>query len=246
LSAAAAAYFFPGESALGRRLYGGDGTSKPKVNGGCRVIGVAEDARFASLMEPPPVMAYMSIEQIPESLRYTTIAVRTTKAGLGAETLRNIYKREFPGAPLPRTWRFSDAIDYDLSRQRLLSSVSGGFALLALMLVATGLYGILGRTVTERRREIGIRMALGAKRKQIVGALAKSAALRVAIGVAAGALLAAAGGRLVQSQLYGVTPGNVWVVLATLGLLVVVLTVAFVIPAGRAASINPMEAIREE
>jgi predicted permease len=246
LSAAAAAYFFPGESPLGRRLYGGDGTSKPKEHAGCQVIGVAEDARFASLLDPAPEMVYSPIEHDSELLRFPTIAVRAATSGLGAETLRNVYKRVFPGAPSPWIERFSDAIDYDLSRQRLLSGVSGGFALLALTLVATGLYGILGRTVIERRREIGIRMALGAKRKQIVAALAKSAALRVAIGVVAGALLAAAGGRLVRSLLYGVTPWNPWVAIATLALLVTVLTVAFVFPAGRAAAVNPMEAIREE
>jgi predicted permease len=245
LSAAAAAEFFAGGSALGRRVYFGNGKDKPKEHSGCQVVGVAEDARFASLLEPAPEMVYMPLEQI-QGLNYFTIAVKTANSNLGADTLRNIYRREFPAAPLPRIERFSDAIDYDLSRQRLLSSVSGGFALLALTLVATGLYGILGRTVTERRREIGIRMALGAKRKQIVIALAKSAAMRVGVGVVAGVLLAAAGGKLMRSLLYGVTPGNPWVAFATLALLVAVLALAFVYPAGRAASVNPMEAIREE
>jgi len=225
LSARAAKYFFPGQDPIGGYLNAGDGTEK----------------------EPAPMVAYLPIEFAGgANFQYTTIAVRAANGGLGAETIRNIYSRNFPGAPRPRTWRFSDAVNYDLSRQRLLSSVSGGFALLALTLVATGLYGILGRTVTERRREIGIRMALGAERMQIVAALAKSAALRVAIGVAAGALVAAAGGRLVRSLLFGVTPGNPWVAIATLALLAAVLVVAFVFPAGRAASVNPMEAIREE
>ncbi|HTW80497.1 MAG TPA: ADOP family duplicated permease [Terracidiphilus sp.] len=247
LSAQAAKYFFPGQDAIGRYLNAGDGTEKPSERESYRVVGVAQDARMGTLLETAPVVVYLPIElSAGANFQYSTIAVRTAKAGLGAETLRNIYSREFPGASMPRTWRFNDAIDYDLSRQRLLSGVSGGFALLALTLVATGLYGILGRTVTERRREIGIRMALGAGRRQIVTALARSAALRVAIGVMAGALLAAAGGRLVRSLLYGVTPGNPWVALATLALLAAVLTVAFVFPAGRAASVNPMEAIREE
>jgi predicted permease len=245
LSAQAAKFFFPGVDPLGKYLNSGDGTEKEKES--FRVVGVAEDARMSSLLEPAPPVAYFQIGRVGGlSFQYTTIALRAATSDLGAETLRNIYARSFQGAPPPRVWRFNDAIDYDLSRQRLLSSVSGGFALLALTLVGTGLYGILGRTITERRREIGIRMALGARRKQIVAALAKSAGLRVAIGVAAGAVLASACGRLVQSLLYGVTPGNVRVALATLALLLAVLVVAFVFPAGRAASVNPMDAIREE
>ncbi|MGB6828408.1 MAG: ADOP family duplicated permease [Terracidiphilus sp.] len=247
LSAAAARFFFPGQDAIGRYLHGGDGTEKASDQEGLRVVGVAEDAHMASLLDPAPLVAYFPIERADGSnFTYTTIAVRAASAGLAAETLRTIHGRVFPGAALPRIWRFGDAINFDLSRQRLLSSVSGGFALLALTLVATGLYGILGRTVTEQRREIGIRMALGAERRQIVTALAKSAALRVALGVAAGAALAAAGGRLMRSLLFGVTPDNPWVALAALALLLLVLALAFVFPAGRAASVNPMEAIREE
>ena len=148
--------------------------------------------------------------------------------------------------PQPRTWLFRDAVNYNLSQQRLLSSVSGGFALLALALVATGLYGILARSVVDRRREIGIRMALGAQRQQIVSNLARTAALRIAIGVLAGAALAAMAGRLLQSLLYGVTPGSPsWPSPRSLVLLAV-LVLAFVFPAGRAASIDPMEAIRDE
>ena len=202
---------------------------------------------MASLLDAAPATVYFPIEhEDGEILNYVTIAVRSTNSSLGAETLRTIHSRAFPGTATPRIWRFRDAIKYDLSRQRLLSSVSGGFALLALTLVGTGLYGILGRTVTERRREIGIRMALGSERRRIVAALARSAGLRVTIGVVAGAALAAVGSRLVESLLYGVTPGNPGVALATLGLLAAVLAAAFVFPAVRAASINPMEAIREE
>ena len=248
ISEKAAKFFFPGEDAIGRNLNAGDGTEKPSERESYRVIGVAEDAHLSSLLDPVPTAAYFPIERVStgDTFSYATIAVRATNAKLGAETLRGIYGRNFPSAPLPRIWRFSDAIGYDLSRQRLLSSVSGGFALLALTLVGTGLYGILGRMVTEQRREIGIRMALGAQRGQIVSTLARSAALRVLIGVGIGVALAAAGGRFVESLLYGVTPGNPWVVLATLALLIAVLAAAFVFPAGRAAGVNPMEAIREE
>jgi ABC-type antimicrobial peptide transport system permease subunit len=147
---------------------------------------------------------------------------------------------------LPKTYVFRDAINNDLSRQRLLGSVSGGFAILALALLATGLYGILSRTVNEQRRDIGICMALGARRERVVAELARSAAERIAIGLGAGAILAAFAAWLLRSQLFGVSFQSPAIVLATLGVLTLVLIVAFVVPAGRAASIDPMQALRTE
>jgi ABC-type antimicrobial peptide transport system permease subunit len=211
------------------------------------VIGIAQDARFNSLLDPAPLTVYQPIESMPaEAFTYATIGVRAATPQLGFDAIRRVSAREFPTLPAPRTFLFRDAINYNLSSQRLLSSVSGGFAILALALVAIGLYGILARTVTERRREIGIRMALGARRQQIVSTLARTAALRIAIGVVAGVAVAAGVGRMLQSLLYGVTAGSPVVALATLVLLLVVLAMAFVFPAGRAASVDPMEAIRDE
>jgi ABC-type antimicrobial peptide transport system permease subunit len=165
---------------------------------------------------------------------------------MAATSIREAFASAYPGNPQPRTWLFRDVINENLSQQRLLSSVSGGFALLALALVATGLYGILARAVVDRRREIGIRMALGAQRQQIVRALTGTSVFRIAIGVVAGCVLAFLAGRLMQSLLYGVTVTNPGVAVATLALLLAVLTLAFVLPARRAASIDPMEAIRDE
>jgi putative ABC transport system permease protein len=244
ISAGAAAWFFPGESALGRFLNSGNGTGK--ATGRCQVIGIAENARLRSLLEPAPLTVYTSLEAEKRPLAFTNIAVRAASPQLAAAAIREAYAHVFPGAPMPRIWQFNDAVRYDLSRQRLLSSVSGGFALLALALMATGLYGILSRAVVDRRREIGIRMALGAQRQQIVRHLARGAAVRIAIGVGAGAVLAFVAGRLLQSLLYGVTAGSPVIAVATMGLLLAVLTLAFVVPAERAASIDPMEAIREE
>jgi predicted permease len=247
LSATAAAYFFPGKSAIGESLNAGNGTEKPGERENFRVIGIAEEARITSLLETAPLVAYFPIErQKADAFDYSAIGVRATTSQIATDAIRRSHKRVFPGAPRPQTWLFSEAIDYNLSGQRLLSSVSGGFALLALTLVATGLYGILARTVTERRREIGIRMALGARRQQIVTSLARTAAFRVAVGAVAGAVLASMVGRLLQSLLHGVTPLSPWITLATLVVLLAVLALAFVFPAGRAASVHPMEAIRQE
>jgi putative ABC transport system permease protein len=247
VSAAAAAFFLPGQSAVGASLSSGNGTQKPADSPSCRIIGVAEDARMRSLLAPAPLVVYtLSGRQMPGVYGYPTAAVRSSNPQLAADAIRRVYARVFPSLPPPRTWLFRDAVNADLSRQRLLSSVSGGFALLALALVATGLYGILSRAVTERRREIGIRMALGAQRQQIVATLARTAAFRIALGVVVGAALAALAGHLLQSLLYGVTAASPLVGVLTLLLLLAVLVLAFVFPAGRAASVDPMEAIRDE
>jgi predicted permease len=250
ISRAAANFFFPGEDPIGRFISEGDGTP-PSTNAtfrpsSYRIIGVAEDANIQSLLSPAPMMVYRLSQQEQHPFVSAFLAVRSARADLAADAVRRAAAQTLPGAKPPRICTFNAVIDQDLSRQVLLSSVSGGFALLALALVATGLYGILARTVVERRREIGIRMALGAERRQIVSTLARTAAFRVALGIVAGAALAALAGHLLQSLLYGVTPANSVVGVVTLLLLLVVLALAFVFPAGRAASIDPMEAIRDE
>lgn len=246
ISRAAAKFFFPGENAVGRSMIFGDGKGESKDQQRFRIVGVVEDARLQTLTLPAPLTIYKMIEQEKVLFPYQTIAVRASSDALAANAIRREAATVLPGAPPPAIETFDQVVNENLSQQRLLSSVSGGFALLALALVATGLYGILARTVTERRREIGIRMALGARRQAIVASLARGAAVRVGIGIAAGATLAALAGRLMQSLLYGVAPSSPAMAGMTLVVLLGVLAAAFVFPAGRAASMDPMEAIREE
>jgi putative ABC transport system permease protein len=252
ISRAAANFFFPGQNPIGRFITSGDGTPPKPTSGdnapptAYRIVGIAEDARMQSLLKPAPFLLYHLIQQEKHGFVSQFLAVRSGNERLAAAAIQRTVARILPGAAPPKIYSFDQVVNDDLSRQRLLSSVSGGFALLALALVATGLYGILSRTVVERRREIGIRMALGAQRQQIVSNLARVAALRIAIGVLAGAGLASMAGRLLQSLLYGVTPASPVMAIATLAVLLAVLSLAFVFPAGRAASIDPMEAIRDE
>jgi predicted permease len=250
VSRSAANFFFPGEDPIGRFITDGDGTPpKPDskfVPSNWRIIGVADDAHMQSLLTPAPPVLYRLTEQEKDAFVSQFLAVRSASGQLAADAIRRAVRQILPGATPPKIYSFDEMVSRDLSRQRLLSSVSGGFALLALALVVTGLYGILSRSVTERRCEIGIRMALGARRQQIVSTLARGTALRILIGVVAGAALAAAAGRFLQSLLYGVSAGSPLMALATLSVLLAVLALAFVFPAGRAASVDPMEAIRDE
>ncbi|HEX4037518.1 MAG TPA: ADOP family duplicated permease [Acidobacteriaceae bacterium] len=254
VSRSAANFFFPGQDPIGRTITAGDGLppkhpskdAPANAPDAFRIVGVAEDAHMQSLLTPAPMVVYEMAEQQSHPFVLQELAVRSANNGLAADAIRHATAEVLPGAAPPKIYTFDQAVQDNLSRQRLLSSVSGGFALLALALVATGLYGILARSVVDRRREIGIRMALGAQRQQIVHTLARTAASRISIGVIAGAALAFLAGRLLESLLYGVTAASLGVAAATLALLLAVLTLAFIVPAGRAASVNPMEAIREE
>jgi predicted permease len=251
ISQSAAKFFFSGEDPVGRFITEGDG-QPPKGKAAkeppksYRVIGVAEDARMQSLLQPAPMEMYALYAQEKKPFVPSYVAVRASSDGLAAAAIRREAAKILPGAIPPQVHTFDRAVDDDLSQQRLLSSVSGGFALLALALVGAGLFGVLSRAVTERRREIGIRMALGAQRERIVRSLARGAALRVGLGAIAGAGAAVLAARLLRSLLHGVSAESPMVALVTLGLLLAVLVVAFVLPAVRAASIEPMEAIRDE
>ena len=251
ISRSTARLLFPGTDPIGQYVTEGNG-QPPKGKAAkepptaYRVIGVAEDARFQSLAKPAPMMMYELYEQDKQPFVPGFLAIRSSSDALAAEAIRRETARILPGAAAPQMYTFNQAVDPDLSRQRLLSSVSGGFALLALALVGAGLYGVLARTVTERRREIGIRMALGAQRERIVRSMARGVGLRVATGAAVGLGLAVMAGRLLRSLLYGVSAASPMVGAMTAGLLLAVLVLAFVAPAARAASIEPMEAIRDE
>ncbi|MGC2636578.1 MAG: ABC transporter permease, partial [Acidobacteriaceae bacterium] len=212
ISRGGADFFFPGEDPIGASISDGDGQPAKQPQSGesgspssCRIIGVAEDARMKSLLSPAPIVLYSLAQQARHPFVISVLAVRSANPQLAADAIRREAAHILPGAAPPKTYSFDSVLNDDLSRQRLLSSVSGGFALLALALVATGLYGILARAVVEQRREIGIRMALGAQRGQIVSHLARGAVARVLIGVAAGAGLALVAGRLLRTLLYGIT-----------------------------------------
>lgn len=249
LSQSAANYFFPNESAVGRDITPGDGNPSQKASSAvqpCRVIGIAQNAHMQSLLSPAPLTVYSLMQQQKRNLMHQVVAVRAKSQALAASAIRRAAAKYFPGTEPPLIYSFRQLVNADLNQQMLLSGVSGGFALLALLLVATGLYGILSRHVVERRKEIGIRMALGAERWTIVTQLARTTAIRIAAGVLAGGALALVTGRLMHSLLYGLTFHSPAVVLATLVTLLGVLALAFVIPAARAASVDPAEAIREE
>ncbi|MBK6780931.1 MAG: FtsX-like permease family protein [Gemmatimonadetes bacterium] len=133
-----------------------------------------------------------------------------------------------------------------LARERLLATLAGFFGGLALVLALVGLYGIMAYNVARRRNEIGIRLALGAERQRVLRMIVGEVGRLVVPGLALGLAGALAGGRLVESFLYGVRPGDPATLGATLALVLFVALAAGAIPAWRAARMNPMTALRED
>ena len=249
LSSSSAAYFFPHEDAVGRFVYSGgedpqkDGQDLDPRNA-CRVIGVSEDARFLSLREPAPRMLYNLATG--NDWPWRTFAVRSSSASLAAEAIRNAVRKQVPGVPDPEIFTFNELIKNHLEKERMLMSLSVSFGCVALLLVALGLYGVLARSVTLRTKEIGLRLALGARPRDVVMQVIRRGLRLVVVGVIVGVAVALPSMRLLKGLLFGINPDNP-VAFAMVGVLVFgVLVAVSSIPAWRSAKVDPMVALRYE
>jgi predicted permease len=251
LSRSAADFFFPGEDAVGRTLYeGGDDPSKDAQSrdpkNARRVVGIAEDAHFFSLRKQPDHILYSPLTKEYMSFGWVNPAVRSASSAVAASAIRDALKKAAPAAPAPIVYTYSDLLNDHLQKERMLISLSSSFAGIALVLIAVGLFGILMRSVTQRTREIGIRMALGEQRGSVVRLVLLSALKRVLIGVAAGSALAYVCSRLMRALLYQTSIASPWVYAVAGALLLVVAVCAALLPARRAAAVDPILALRSE
>ena len=139
-----------------------------------------------------------------------------------------------------------EQVDQSLGSERLISILSSAFAGVALLLSGIGIFGLLALQVQQRKREIGVRMALGADRASVLRMITKEAMKMIAIGTLVGVVIALAGGVLVSRFLYGVSAANPWIAAASVAILFAVGLAASVIPARRAALLDPMLSLRSE
>jgi ABC-type antimicrobial peptide transport system permease subunit len=150
-----------------------------------------------------------------------------------------------PGLPVFNVSSMNDILDRSLASRRFSADLVAGFAGLALLLASIGIYGLLAYMVGQRSREIGLRMALGARRTDILKLIMGKGFVLAAVGIATGVFLAASGASMMASLLYGVRPHDPVVFLAVPALLLAVAVLASYIPARRAAKVDPMVALRE-
>jgi predicted permease len=236
--------FLPKQNPIGRHL-SLDGHFKAP---GFEIIGVVADSKYYSANEKPEPMAFLSVLQLGGPNPYAgELLIRTPHdpSGITAEvrqTIHDIDNRLLIG----RITTLQAQIDDSLRQQKVITMLCGFFAILALLLAAIGLHGTIAYSVTRRTNEIGIRMALGAQRSNILWIAMKETVVLLAIGLLVGAPLAAAFTRWIHSFLYGLPAIDPLSISVAAVILVIAAIAASFLPARHAAQIDPMRALRHE
>jgi len=233
--------FFGGDAAVGRRFGLDDEESARDIE----IVGVVGDVKYNDLREETPPVIYVPVLQSPESLY--ALEVRTTLAPrAAADAIKAAVNHVAPGLPVMEARTFEERLNQSLRQESVVSRLTGGFGLLALLLAATGLYGVLAYAVSQRTAEIGVRIALGADRRQVYWLVLEDAAGLVGAGIALGLVAALASTRLVSSMLYGLGGTDPTAILAATACLATVALVAAYLPARRASRLDPLVALRHE
>jgi predicted permease len=245
LNQSAAAYLFPRQHALGQYVRSTDHARFPQPVT-CRVVGLAQDAKFANLHEPPPRTIYFPVTV--DTLRdKNLVCLLNSPAKAQAIAAYRTAKAELsPATPYVLFVTLREQMDAALGSQRALSLMSNFFAGLALLLSGLGLYGLLSSSVSQRTGEIGVRVALGAQRSRVLGMILSDALRLLGAGLVLGVLVLAVTAGFVQAQLYGVSAFEPARLAAITAILAVVAIVAGLLPALRAASVDPIQALRAE
>jgi len=238
--------YFDGRNPIGRIFYFGQPGPKTAAET-VEVVGVSKDAKYDNLKHMIPPTVYLAYQQHPDGLRQVTFEIRTAlaMASLAAPIRRAVagIDRNVPVADM-RTQE--EQIRLTLSLERAFAALVGSFGLIAALLAAIGLYGVMAFAVTRRTAEIGIRMALGAERRDVQRMVLRDSLFMVVMGIAVGVPAALALTRLVRDALYGVAPDDPLSFIAAGMLMLAVAALAGWIPARRASQVDPMHALRHE
>jgi predicted permease len=233
-------HFFPRTSPLGRRLGFGTG---PDTKLEIEIVGVVAD----SLYEGPREGIHRQVFIPNWGRNSAAFYVRTSSPSASAHTLaRNVVKSLDAAMPVYEVKTLERQLDETLLSDRLVALLAAWFGLLATLLASIGLYGVMAFVVARRRKELGIRMALGAQPATVVWLVMKEVLVLLAIGLAVGIPSAMALGRLVATELYGIQPHDPAIAVVTMLLLTGVSAAAGLIPATRASRIDPILALRYE
>jgi predicted permease len=210
------------------------------------IVGVAANSRYTGVRESDRPMAYFHYKQVPPigGMHFDVRAGSDPAALL--PHVRRIVQEVDPDIPLLQPMTQMQQFGATFSDERLFSHLATFFGLVAALLVATGLYGTLAYRVSRRTPEIGVRMALGAHRRQVLWMVLRESLAVAAAGVLVGVPLAVAGSRLLGTMLFGVTPGDPLSFAGALLAIAVVVIASTLIPARRASAVDPMVALRYE
>ena len=237
------------------------GLDMPENVGTFRIVGIVRDAKFAgfALSRPARPMFYVPLAQNVDYKQPLMARIELQSHFIGGimlltnalpgtlePLLRKAMAEVDPNLTINSVRTLQQQIDMSFDQERAVASLAGLFGIVALLLAAVGLYGVTAYTVAQRTNEIGVRMALGADRAKVVELVLRGAFRRVLVGLILGIPLAVGAGRLISAQLYGVSFWDPMALSVAAAALAVCAFLAAIIPAGRAASISPMSALRTE
>ena len=239
--------FFPNENPVGQRFGMGDASH----SGDYEIVGIVEDAKYQDTRGAAYATYFLPLLQVPsgDQLRGWVGAIELRVAGKPqtvepavAKTLAGID----PNLTVLSMMTFGEQVARNFNQERLIARLTGLFGVLALILACVGLYGVTAYGVVRRTNEIGIRMALGAAPKNVLGLVLRAALAQVGLGLAIGIPAAVTGGRVLAAQLYGVKGHDPVILGLAAGILAACAVVAALVPARRATRVDPMVALRYE
>jgi predicted permease len=247
--------FFPGEDPLGKHF----GMSQPGHGYDYEIVGVVRNTKYRNPASEPRPMFFLPFTQTTEyappgdqRLETGTLYAQSIQLSVSGtpesyqDPLRKVLASINPNLSPLDLRSYSEQVAVQFNQQRLIARLTGLFSVLALVLASVGLYGVTAYNVTRRTGEIGIRMALGANRRNVVSMVLRGAFTQVAIGLFVGIPLAMLSGRALAHQLYAVSRFDPIVIGGAILVLCICALVAGFVPARRAASIEPSEALRIE
>jgi len=235
--------FFKDGNAVGKHIgMGGDPGTKLDIE----IIAVVRDTKYESMRDEVPLEVYQPYHQMDFVIGMHAYVRTARQPEQAFSAIRQVVNNLDPNLPVFQMKTVEAQMEESLITERLVATLSTGFGLLATLLAAIGLYGVMAYMVAQRTREIGVRMALGAASTDVIWLVMKEVLLLAGIGIAIG--LPAAWGltRMVKSQLYGIQPNDTMTIItATIGIALVALLAGYV-PARRATLVDPMRALRWE
>jgi putative ABC transport system permease protein len=239
ISEAFAKRWFPDEDPIGKRVgFNWD------MEGFQTVIGVVADVKHNALDDPESPAIYVTLPQRAESRVYVVARTSVPPESI-VSAVRAEVKAIDPNLPVWRLNTMNTLMSASVSGRRLSLNIVGAFGLIGLLLAATGIYGVVSHAAQQRRREFGIRLALGAESTSVLGLVIRQGLLLAVIGASLGLACALALGGVLRAQLFGIEPSDPATLAAVCAGLIVVALVACYLPARRAVKISPASILRE-
>ncbi len=233
-----------GDNPVGKRFHRENTPTEPEIS--AEIVGLVRDSKYIDLREDFRPIVFFSVDQNAGSRPGAELVIRSSAPAADAMAQIRAAIGESSGEISVDLQSFPSTVAEGLIRDRLMATLSSFFGILATLIAAMGLYGVMSYLVARRTNEIGVRMALGANRSQILSLILRQSAGLLAVGLAAGAVLSMAAGQAVKSLLFGLQPNDAGTLAMAMLLLAIATQAASYLAARRAARLEPTAALREE